>query len=85
MAQVPVQFQFLAKATQAQRKRVLEAIARSNAVVKPLFPNDPDRELARMFVVTGLKPNGAKLLLKKVLTASNAVKFAEVQPARRAI
>jgi hypothetical protein len=80
-----LQFKFREGTVEAARRKVISALAARGARgVRPLFPGERDKELATLYVVECKDPASGEQLLK-LLNASRAVEFAEVELRRKLI
>jgi hypothetical protein len=80
-----VTFKFKPKATAAERQRLLGQL-KDQAVtsVRPLFPDDPDAELASLFIAECSAEAGCKRAIE-FLKDSAAVEYAEPEARRKLI
>ncbi len=80
-----LQFKFKEKVPGQERERLAAVLRERGArAVRPLFPDDPDPELATLYLVDcGEDPAGGEL--RALLAASPAVEFVEPEVRRKLV
>lgn len=80
-----VEFKFQESAPAAKRERVVATVTELGAKrVGPLFPDEPDPELASIYKAEGVPEDAADQLISR-LDAQAEVEFAERTPERKLV
>lgn len=78
-----VLFKVRAEASEQSRVTLLQQLADDGAPARRLFPDEPEGELADMYVVE--PKDGSPERMISALEKSDAVEYAEPEPNRRAV